>query len=43
MHPSVIDSQGLIDLQILIVIALCLLFSPHIAKILRLPISATEI
>lgn len=43
MHRSVIDSQGLIDLQILIVIALCLLFSPHIAKILRLPISATEI
>ncbi|EPI8488419.1 cation:proton antiporter, partial [Campylobacter jejuni] len=43
MHQSVIDPQGLIDLKILIVIALCLLFSPHIAKILRLPLSATEI
>ncbi len=43
MHQSVIDTQALIDLKILIVIALCLLFSPHIAKILRLPLSATEI
>ncbi|MBZ7944141.1 cation:proton antiporter [Campylobacter sp. RM13744] len=43
MHQNVINTQGLIDLKILIVIALCLLFSPHIAKILRLPISATEI
>ncbi|MGH2305574.1 cation:proton antiporter [Campylobacter taeniopygiae] len=43
MHHNAIDTQGLIDLKILIVIALCLLFSPHIAKILRLPISATEI
>ncbi|MCW1677295.1 cation:proton antiporter [Campylobacter jejuni] len=43
MHQSVIDTQALIDLKILIVIALCLLFSPHIARIFRLPISATEI
>ncbi|WP_223840569.1 hypothetical protein, partial [Campylobacter coli] len=27
MHQSVIDTQALIDLKILIVIALCLLFS----------------
>lgn len=43
MHPNVIDYQAFIDLKILIVIALCLLFSPHIAKLLRLPIAATEI
>ncbi|TKX31128.1 cation:proton antiporter [Campylobacter estrildidarum] len=43
MHQNVIDTQGLIDLKILIAIALCLLFSPYIAKVLRLPISATEI
>ena len=43
MHPSVIDPQNLIDLKILIIIAICLLLSPHIAKILRLSLSATEI
>ncbi|MBM0637718.1 cation:proton antiporter [Campylobacter sp. VicNov18] len=43
MHQSVIDPQALNDLKILIVIALCLLFSVHIAKILRLPVAATEI
>ncbi len=43
MHPSVISSQNLIDLKILIVIAACLLLSPYIAKFLRLPLSATEI
>ncbi len=43
MHQSVIDSQGFIDLKILIVIALCLLFSPHIARILRLPLSVVEV
>lgn len=31
------------DLKILIIIATCLLLSPHVAKLLRLPISATEI
>ncbi|ARE79761.1 cation:proton antiporter [Campylobacter helveticus] len=43
MHPSVIDPQNLIDLKILIIIAVCLLLSPHIAKFLRLSLSATEI
>ncbi|EHD3049528.1 cation:proton antiporter [Campylobacter upsaliensis] len=43
MHPSVIDPQNLIDLKILIIIAICLLLSPHIAKILHLSLSATEI
>ena len=43
LHQSIIDTQGLIDLKILLVVAFCLLFSPHIARILRLPISATEI
>lgn len=43
MHPSAINPQALIDLKILIVIATCLLLSPHIAKLLRLPLSAMEI
>lgn len=43
MPQNVIDSQSFIDLKILIAIALCLLFSPYIAKFLRLPIAATEI
>ncbi|MCW1360492.1 cation:proton antiporter [Campylobacter sp. CCS1377] len=43
MHPSAIDPQGLIDLKNLIVIAICLLLSPYMAKFFRLPISAMEI
>ncbi|MCX2683053.1 cation:proton antiporter [Campylobacter sp. MIT 21-1685] len=43
MLANAIDGQAFIDLKILVVIALCLLFSPYIAKFLRLPIAATEI
>ena len=39
MQHSVTDIN---NLQILVVIALCLLISPYIAKFFRLPISATE-
>ncbi|AJC93499.1 sodium/hydrogen exchanger family protein [Campylobacter volucris] len=43
MLHNVIDAQAATDLQILLVVAGCLLTSPYIAKFLKLPLSATEI
>ena len=43
MLQSVIDTQAFIDLKILLAVACCLLFSPYLAKFLRLPTSAMEI
>ena len=43
MLHNVIDTQAVIDLKILFVVATCLLTSPYIAKFLKLPLSATEI
>lgn len=43
MLHNVIDAQAATDLQILLVVASCLLTSPYIAKFLKLPLSATEI
>lgn len=43
MLASVIDPQVATDLKILLVVAVCLLSSPYIAKFLKLPLSATEI
>ncbi|NDJ26827.1 sodium:proton antiporter [Campylobacter sp. MIT 12-8780] len=43
MLHNAIDAQALIDLKILLVIACVLLLSPYIAKLLKLPVSATEI
>ena len=41
--PNIIDTQSFIDLQILLAVACCLLFSPYIAQFLRLPTQAIEI
>ena len=43
MLHNAIEPNILIELKILLVIAFCLLFSPYIARFLRLPLSATEI
>ncbi|MCR6571427.1 cation:proton antiporter [Campylobacter insulaenigrae] len=43
MLHNVIDTQAAVDLKILLVVAICLLTSPYIAKFLKLPLSATEI
>ena len=43
MIDNVIDTQAFVDLKILLAVACCLLFSPYLAKFLRLPTSAMEI
>lgn len=43
MLDNVVDTQAFVDLQILLAVACCLLFSPYMAKFLRLPTSAMEI
>lgn len=43
MLDNVLDAQAFVDLQILLAVACCLLFSPYVAKFLRLPTSAMEI
>ena len=39
MIEDIIHQQTLTDLKILLAVACCLLFSPYLAKFLRLPIS----
>lgn len=43
MIEDIIHQQTLTDLKILLAVACCLLFSPYLAKFLRLPTSAMEI
>lgn len=43
MLNNIIDTQAFIDIQILLAVACCLLFSPYIAQFLRLPTQAIEI
>ena len=43
MLEQITSHQAFGDLKILLVVACCLLFSPYLAKFLRLPVSAVEI
>ncbi|TQR60188.1 cation:proton antiporter [Campylobacter troglodytis] len=43
MIEGISSPQALVDLKILVIVGFCLLFSPYLARLLRLPVSAVEI